>query len=202
MASEQQPSWEWPGYTQIIHRSVYEAIDPTNPINSTVGKVVLVTGELPETRSQDNTANQFPGGGAGVGFSIASSFVLSGSKAVVILGRRASILSAAKKDLEALGSSKILTYEADVVDEAALNSAFAATEEAVGKVDVVVACAGFMPEFAPAAVVGIADWWKAFEVNVLGLMLTFRAWMPHKSTLSSHGKPSFIYVNAGKSQGA
>ncbi|KAM0695569.1 hypothetical protein Q7P36_004050 [Cladosporium allicinum] len=179
MASEQQPSWEWPGYTQTIHRSVYEAIDPTNPINSTAGKVVLVTG-----------------GGAGVGFSIASSFVRSGSKAVVILGRRGSILSAAKKDLEALGSSKILTYEVDVVDEAALNSAFAATEEAVGKVDVVVACAGFMPEFAPAAVVGIADWWKAFEVNVLGLMLTFRAWMPHKSTLSSHGKPSFIYVNA------
>jgi NADP-dependent 3-hydroxy acid dehydrogenase YdfG len=125
--------------------------------------------------------------------------VRSGSKAVVILGRRASILSAAKKDLEALGSSKILTYEADVVDENALNSAFAATEAAVGKVDIVVANAGFMPEFAPAAVVEIGDWWKAFEVNVLGLMLTFRAWMPHKSLSSSHGTPSFIYVNAGKS---
>jgi NADP-dependent 3-hydroxy acid dehydrogenase YdfG len=125
--------------------------------------------------------------------------VRSGSKAVVILGRRASILNAAKKELEALGSSKILTYEADVVDENALNSAFAATEAAVGKVDIVVANAGFMPEFAPAAVVEIGAWWKAFEVNVLGLMLTFRAWMPHKSSSSSHGTPSFIYVNAGKS---
>jgi NADP-dependent 3-hydroxy acid dehydrogenase YdfG len=143
-----------------------------------------------------HTAETNLGGGAGVGAEIAKSFVRSGSKAVVILGRRASVLSAAKKDLEALGSSKILTYEADVVDEQALNSAFAATEEAVGKVDIVVACAGFMPEFAPAAVVEIGDWWKAFEVNVLGLMLTFRAWMPHKS--SSNGTPSFIYVNAGK----
>ena len=52
MASEQQPSWEWPGYTQTIHRSVYEAIDPTNPINSTAGKVVLVTGELPKTSAR------------------------------------------------------------------------------------------------------------------------------------------------------
>jgi hypothetical protein len=48
MAPEQQPNWEWPAYTKVIHRSVYEAIDPTNPVNSTAGKVVLVTGELPK----------------------------------------------------------------------------------------------------------------------------------------------------------
>jgi len=46
MASEQQPTWEWPAYTKVIHRSVYEAIDPANPVNSTAGKVVVVTGEL------------------------------------------------------------------------------------------------------------------------------------------------------------
>ncbi|KAK5709174.1 hypothetical protein LTR17_019998 [Elasticomyces elasticus] len=175
MAPEQQPTWEWPGYTKTIHRSVYGAIDPTNPDNSTAGKVVVVTG-----------------GGAGVGAEIAKSFVRSGSKAVVILGRRESVLSAAKKNLEALGSSKILTYAADVVDEAGLNSAFTATEEAVGKVDIVVACAGFMPEVVPAAIAEIGDWWEAFEVNVRGLLLTFRAWMPHKS----NSTPSFIYVNA------
>ncbi|KAK5734142.1 hypothetical protein LTR17_009125 [Elasticomyces elasticus] len=173
-----EPTWEWPGYTKVIHRSVYSAIDPTNPDNSTAGKVVVVTG-----------------GGAGVGAEIARSFVRSGSKAVVILGRRESVLSAAKKELEALGSSKILTYAADVVDEAGLNSAFAATEDAVGKVDIVVACAGFMPEVVPAAIAEIGDWWKAFEVNVRGLLLTFRAWMPHKS----NSTPSFIYVNAGLS---
>jgi NADP-dependent 3-hydroxy acid dehydrogenase YdfG len=146
---------------------------------------------------REHAANRTLGGGAGVGFSIAQSFVLSGSKAVVILGRRKSVLDAAKKDLEALpGQSKILTFAADVVDEAALNSAFAATEEAVGKVDIVVACAGFMPDFVPAAVADIGDWWKAFEVNVLGLVLTFRAWMGHKS--SQNGTPSFIYVNAGE----
>jgi hypothetical protein len=48
MAPEQQPKWEWPAYTRVIHRSVYEAIDPTNPVNSTAGKVVLVTGKLAE----------------------------------------------------------------------------------------------------------------------------------------------------------
>ncbi|KAK4892123.1 hypothetical protein LTR27_009307 [Elasticomyces elasticus] len=108
------------------------------------------------------------------------------------LALRSPNLFAAKKDLEALGSSKILTYAADVVDEAGLNSAFTATEKAVGKVDIVVACAGFMPEVVPAAIAEIGDWWKAFEVNVRGLLLTFRAWMPHKS----NSTPSFIYVNA------
>jgi NADP-dependent 3-hydroxy acid dehydrogenase YdfG len=136
------------------------------------------------------------GGGSGVGAEIAKSFVRSGSKAVVLLGRRASILNAAKKDLEALGTSKILTYAVDVVDEEALNNAFAATEQAVGKVDIVVACAGYLPDVVPAAVADIGDWWKAFEVNVLGLALTFRAWMPHKSL--DNGTPSFIYVNAGE----
>jgi hypothetical protein len=55
MASEQQPTWEWPGYTKVIHRSVYEAIDPINPLNSTAGKVVVVTGELPETFEDTTT---------------------------------------------------------------------------------------------------------------------------------------------------
>ncbi|KAK5674974.1 hypothetical protein LTS10_012386 [Elasticomyces elasticus] len=149
--------------------------------------------------SKSTPAVIFPGGGAGVGAEIARSFVRSGSKAVIILGRRESVLSAAKKELDALGSSKILTYAADVVDEAGLNSAFTATEEAVGKVDIVVACAGFMPEVVLAAIAEIGDWCdlagKAFEVNVRGLLLTFRAWMPHKS----NGTPSFIYVNAGLS---
>ena len=81
------------------------------------------------------------------------------------------------------------------MDEAALNSTFAAIEQAVSTVDIVVACAGFLPEVAPAAVADSGDWWRAFEVNVRGLFLTFRAWMPHKS----NNKPSFIYVNAGRS---
>jgi NADP-dependent 3-hydroxy acid dehydrogenase YdfG len=122
--------------------------------------------------------------------------VRSGSKAVVLLGRRTPILSAAKKDLEALGCSEILTFPVDVADETALNSAFAATEQVVGKVDIVVACAGYMPDFAPAATAEIGDWWKAFEVNVLGLVLTFRAWMPHRA--HENGTPSFVYVNAGE----
>jgi hypothetical protein len=206
MASEQQPTWEWPAYTKVVHRSVYEAIDPTNPINSTAGKVVVVTGELPQALEPISKMNNTPpkntlltkpsGGASGVGLAIAQSFVRSGSKAVILLGRRTPILSAAKKDLEALGSSQILTFPVDVADETALNSAFAATEQAVGKVDIVVACAGYMPDFAPAAVAEIGDWWKAFEVNVLGLVLTFRAWLPHKS--HANGTPSFVYVNAGE----
>jgi len=50
MGSTQQATWEWPGYTKVIHRSVYPAIDPTNPANSTAGKVVVVTGKLASGR--------------------------------------------------------------------------------------------------------------------------------------------------------
>jgi hypothetical protein len=57
MAPEQQPKWEWPAYTRVIHRSVYEAIDPTNPVNSKAGKVVLVTSELPEILGKRHARN-------------------------------------------------------------------------------------------------------------------------------------------------
>ena len=45
MTTEQQQTWEWPGYTKVIHRSAYRAISPLNPDNSTAGKVVVVTGK-------------------------------------------------------------------------------------------------------------------------------------------------------------
>ena len=167
-------TWEFPAFTKTIHRSSYPAIDPKNPANSAEGKVVVVTG-----------------GGAGIGKSIAEAYVQAGAKAVVILGRRENILDDAKVELRRARSSKILSYQADIIDEAALNSAFDDVEKEVGKVDVVVSNAGYLPDLAPALTADIADWWKGFEVNIKGTLLTFRAFMPHKSSNS----PTFISLN-------
>jgi NAD(P)-dependent dehydrogenase (short-subunit alcohol dehydrogenase family) len=174
-------TFEWPHYTKTIHRSVYPGIDPKNPANSAAGKVVVITG-----------------GGSGVGKGISQAFVEAGAKAVVILGRRENILQDTKAELEKLGSTKILTFKADVVDEAALNAAFEATEKEVGKVDIVVGNAGYLPAASPAATTDVSDWWKAFEVNIKGALLLFRAWVPHKSSKS----PTFISLNTGAAHGA
>lgn len=170
-------TWEFPPYTKTIHRSVYPAIDPTNPANSAAGKVIVVTG-----------------GGVGVGKAISECYVKAGAKAVAILGRRESVLEEAKKEFEGIegSSTRILTFKADVVDEAALKTAFETVAKEVGPIDVVVANAGYMSETIVAAEADIKDWWKTYEVNVLGTLLTFRAWLPHKATKD----PTFISLNA------
>lgn len=169
-------TFEFPSFTNTVHRSVYPAIDPTNPSNSASGKVVIVTG-----------------GGIGVGKYIAEAYVKAGAKAVAILGRRENILAEAKKDLESAGSSQILTFKADIVDEGALDHAFSSTAKEAGPVDIVVANAGYLSEPGPAATAEINDYFKTFEVNIKGTLLTFRAFLKYKNDAS----PVFVSVNTG-----
>ena len=173
-------SWEFPPYTKTIHRASYPAIDPKNPANSAAGKVVVVTG-----------------GGTGIGKATAEAFVRAGAKAIVILGRRENLLKDAKAELEKAGSSKILTFKADIVNESALNETFASTEKEVGKIDVVVSNAGYLPQMAPAVTTDVAEWWKGFEINVKGTLFTFRAFMAHKAFNS----PVFISTNTAAAHG-
>lgn len=178
--SSNEATWEFRPYTKTIHRSSYPAIDPTNPANSAKGKVVVVTG-----------------GGSGIGKAIASAFVKAGAKTVAILGRRENILADAKAELSKLGSSEILTFKADIVDAEALKSAFAETASKSGPIDIVVGNAGFLPTLGSVADSDIDDWFKGFEVNIKGTALTFRAWLPHRSTNS----PTFISINSGIAHG-
>lgn len=167
--------WEFEPYTKTIHRSSYPAISPTNPANSAAGKVVLVTG-----------------GGNGVGLGIAEAFVKAGAKSVTILGRRENVLAQGRAVLEKAGSSKILTFQADVMDAAALKAAFEGTEKAAGKIDVLVGNAGYLSKSAPAATAAVDEWWRSFEVNIKGTLLTFQAWQGH---IGSHD-PTFISLNS------
>lgn len=119
----------------------------------------------------------------------------AGAKTVAILGRRENVLADAKKDLESAGSSQILTFKADIVDEAALENAFSSTaKEAGAPIDVVVANAGYLSEPGPAATAELNDYFKTFEINIKGTLLTFRAFLNHRSTTHT---PVFISLNTG-----
>ena len=169
-------SWEFPPYTKTIHRSSYPAISPTNPSNSAAGKVILITG-----------------GGSGIGLGIAKAFVEAGAKSVTILGRREEILANGKAELEKTGKSQIHTFRTDVTDAAALKAAFEGTEKASGKVDIVIGNAGYLSTPGPAATADVDDFWKAFEINIKGTLLTFQAWQGHVGSQT----PTFVSLNSG-----
>ncbi|KAH7053406.1 NAD-P-binding protein [Macrophomina phaseolina] len=53
-----------------------------------------------------------------------------------------------------------------------ISSAFA------GKLDVLVANAGYLEAWLPASEIDLDDWWRSYEVNVLGTFLTHRFFAP------------------------
>lgn len=148
---------EMPSLTQVWRNASYPAIDPTKASLSVASKTVFVTG-----------------GGAGIGLATARAFAAAGASIVAISGRTEKTLRAAKRDIEAAHTrTKVLTFVADVTDQKAVNSAFST----VGKVDILINNAGYMPHLAPIAQSGLDEWWSGFETNVKGAFIVVQAFL-------------------------
>lgn len=164
-------AWET-DFTSKFHHAPYDAISPTNPSLSTAGKTVLITG-----------------GGRGIGLAITTAFSQSGAAHIVITGRtRSSLVSAAEKLEAEYPKTKFTVVEGDVSKREDVARAFAAA----GKVDVVVANAGYLASIKPVGEDDEDDWWRVFEVNVRGTHLLARHFLA-----SANPGAAFISVNAG-----
>ena len=148
---------ELPSLTKAWHNASYPAISPSNPALSVAGKTVFVTG-----------------GGAGIGFATARAFAAAGASTVAISGRTEKTLLSAQKDIESAHKGvRVLTFVADITDQKAVDAAFAS----VGKVDVLVHNAGYLPHLVPITQSGIQDWWSGFEINVKGAFIVTQAFL-------------------------
>ncbi|KAI0817542.1 hypothetical protein GGR55DRAFT_685158 [Xylaria sp. FL0064] len=136
-------------YTKTQHSAPYGSISPKKPSLSAADKTVLITGAS-----------------SGIAQATARAFLEAGCARLALITRRVSLLSELVSELKAgYPNSQIATFEADVRDAAALEAAFTGVG---AKVDVVVNCAGYQPTLAPVAKAELEDWWRGFEVNVLG----------------------------------
>lgn len=150
--------------TSKIHRDLYPLLDPyKNPdlAAGAVGKTILITGAT-----------------GGIGRKIAEAWVVAGAAGVVITGLEADKLSHEEFRLRTIGREhsrskeevKIFSHQADTTDEASVASLWATTSQKLGRIDVLINCAGSLTvqkigQRAPL------DIWKHYETNVKGPML-------------------------------
>ncbi|AUG81913.1 short-chain dehydrogenase [Kitasatospora sp. MMS16-BH015] len=131
------------------------------------------------------------GGGSGIGLATATLLADRGARVAVL-------------DLDpAAVKEPLLGFTADVGDDASVRSAVEAAAEALGGIDLVVNCAGI------GAVGTVADnpdeqWQRVLEVNLLGVVRTTRAALPHlrRSAHASVVNTGSIVVTTGLPQRA
>jgi len=117
------------------------------------------------------------GGNSGIGLGMAKALAEAGAD-VAIWGTNEGKNAAAEAELRALGT-KVVALRCDVGEEAEVEAAFAATLEALGKVDSCFANAGVGGGAASFLEMSLDEWRRVMRVNAEGAFLTLRAAARH-----------------------
>lgn len=116
------------------------------------------------------------GGGTGIGAATAEELAKSGTK-VVVVGRRPKPLQEVVETITQQGGTAV-AHPTDITDFSAMQNLADFTLEKFGRIDLVVANAAVHD--ASSIHEGDPQWWhKVIDVNVVGLLFTVRAFLPH-----------------------
>nr|BCD52387.1 short-chain dehydrogenase/reductase SptI [Aspergillus sp.] len=122
------------------------------------------------------------GASSGIGKATALSFARAGVSVLALIARRS--LDEVESDIAmaavAAGhqAPKVLKLVADVTDESSINAAAEETRCHHGRLDVLVNNAGRVETMSSLLDGDPQDWWRTFEVNIKGVYLTTRAFLP------------------------
>jgi NADP-dependent 3-hydroxy acid dehydrogenase YdfG len=124
----------------------------------------------------DQTVSLVTGASSGIGEASARMLAERGS-AVALVARRADRLEALAAEIGSAGG-RALAIEADVTDRKQAEAAVKRTVDELGRLDVVINNAGVML-LGPIVDAPVEEWERMIHVNVLGLLYTARAAIPH-----------------------
>ena len=113
------------------------------------------------------------GGSSGIGLGIVKAFAAAGANVVVNYYQGEDEADQAVRSIQQDGG-KAIAVQADVSDEAAVQSMFDQTLKAFGALDILVANSG-MQKDAPFAQMTLEDWNRVIAVNLTGQFLCCRA---------------------------
>lgn len=126
--------------------------------------------------SLDGTVALVTGASSGIGEATARMLTDRGA-AVAIVARRADRLETLAGEIESAGG-RALAIEADVTDREQAETAVRRTVEELGRLDVLVNNAGVML-LGPILDAPVEEWDQMVQVNLLGLLYTAKAAIPH-----------------------
>ena len=127
------------------------------------------------------------GGGRGIGANIARELAQAGAR-VAVAARTRSQVAAVAEDIDGLA------VELDVADEDAVARAVDEVERELGPLDLLVANAGIGGPEGHTWDVAPDEWWRVFEVNVLGVHLCCRAVIPR---MLERGRGRIVITGSG-----
>ncbi|KAL8713872.1 MAG: hypothetical protein Q9220_002018 [cf. Caloplaca sp. 1 TL-2023] len=164
MSSQQKPiATNGRNFTSKTHHEVYPTIEIAKL--SSHGLRVFITGAS-----------------KGIGLASAIAYAQSGAAAIGIGARSdlAHVEKAIKKAAADAGKQtpKIVKCSLDIQDRGSVEAAAKVVGEEMGTVDVLVNNAGYLESWLPLAESDPDDWWRTWEVNVRGIYLTTRSFLP------------------------
>ncbi|MFL5872133.1 MAG: SDR family NAD(P)-dependent oxidoreductase [Solirubrobacterales bacterium] len=130
----------------------------------------------PASRDLENTVALVTGASSGIGQAIARALAERGAT-VALAARRGDRLQELAGEIADAGGTA-LPIEADVSDREQADRAVSQTVEELGRLDVLVNNAGVML-LGPIAEAPLEEWERMVHVNLLGLLYTARAALPH-----------------------
>lgn len=150
----------------------YDRLSPLRVQNEFANKSVLITG-----------------GGKGIGAAIAKSFAEAGVACIHISGRDQKSLEATTKEItRSFPKVQVISHVTDIVSASDVAQLF----KSIGteSLDVLVNNAGYMPNACPFVDADLHDWWRGFEVNILGTAQITQAFLWHRRAISKQqGQP-------------
>jgi len=136
-------------------------------------------------------------GGAGrIGAAISRAFAASDDR-VVVTDRNAVGLAATVAAAEQ-GRDRVKTLTADITDERAIEGLVASTIDTLGRIDILVNCAGIFPN-SPVVEMATAEWDLVFNVNLRAPFMLSRAVARHMLARGVRGSLVNISSGAGTS---
>jgi 3-oxoacyl-[acyl-carrier protein] reductase len=142
---------------------------------------------LPAVPELENQVALVTGGGRGIGANIA--------RELTEAGMRVAVSARTGEQVEAVGREiGGLAIAADVSDRDSVEAMVAQVESELGPIDLLVANAGIAGWEETTWELEPGEWWRTFEVNVLGVFLSCRAVIP---SMIERGRGRIVLTGSG-----